>query len=111
MQFVWVLLLTGIAFGASDADYFESKVRPVLAANCYGCHSSKVGSGNLKLDSRESAMRAVKPGDPDGSLLVQVIRRTHAKIKMPPGAPLPPFYPSTLAAKRRVSSMKSVSSW
>ncbi|MBL8290903.1 MAG: PSD1 domain-containing protein [Bryobacterales bacterium] len=99
MQFVWVFLLAGLAFGASEADFFESKVRPVLAANCYGCHSSKVGSGNLKLDSRESALRTVKPGDPDNSLLVQVIRRTHAKIKMPPGAPLPP------------ESVEAIASW
>ena len=27
---------------ADDFDFFESKIRPVLAARCYGCHSGKL---------------------------------------------------------------------
>ena len=36
-----------------DASLFESKIRPVLAAKCYGCHSSKLKApmGGLVLDT------------------------------------------------------------
>jgi mono/diheme cytochrome c family protein len=68
-------------------------VRPVLAARCYACHTD-ARSGGLQLDSREHMLAggksgpAVKPGDPDGSLLIQAIRQTHPKPKMPPGGKL-----------------------
>ncbi|HJT77909.1 MAG TPA: PSD1 and planctomycete cytochrome C domain-containing protein, partial [Gemmataceae bacterium] len=41
---------------------------------------------------------AVVPGDPDRSLLVQAVRRTHADLKMPPGKPLPEAAVADLAA-------------
>jgi hypothetical protein len=31
--------LTAAAFAQSSADFFETRVRPVLAKNCYGCHT------------------------------------------------------------------------
>jgi hypothetical protein len=46
--------------------------------------------GGLQLDSRERLLKggddgpAILPGDPDKSLLIQAIRQTHARIKMPP---------------------------
>ena len=45
--------------------------------------------------SRDAALRggasgpAIRPGDPEGSLLIQAVRQTHDRIKMPPGAKLP----------------------
>ena len=41
----------------SADDFFEAKVRPVLAANCYQCHGAKKQEGDLRLDSREAAMK------------------------------------------------------
>ena len=44
-------------------EFFETRVRPVLANNCYSCHTtSKLGG--LELDSRASAAqgRKVRPG-------------------------------------------------
>ncbi|HXJ43160.1 MAG TPA: PSD1 and planctomycete cytochrome C domain-containing protein [Bryobacteraceae bacterium] len=64
-----------------------------MASRCYDCHTD-AKSGGLRLDSRESMLSggksgpAIKPGDPDNSLLIQAIRRTHARLKMPPGAKL-----------------------
>ncbi|MFZ9914383.1 MAG: c-type cytochrome domain-containing protein, partial [Phycisphaerales bacterium] len=62
---------------ADELKFFESKVRPLLIANCYGCHSTSGGKskGGLKLDTREATLKggnsgpAVVPGDPDSSLL------------------------------------------
>ena len=77
--------------GQTDAEqFFESKVRPILASNCYTCHTG-AKSGGLRLDSREAILKggksgpAVIPGNPRDSLLIQATNNTHPRIKMPPG--------------------------
>ncbi len=80
---------------ASDRPDFEAKVRPILAANCYDCHAEK-DYGGLRLDSREAMLEggvsgpAIVPGDPDKSLLIQAVRQTNEKLKMPKGGRLKP---------------------
>jgi mono/diheme cytochrome c family protein len=77
----------------ADEDYFETHVRPLLASKCYTCHTD-AKSGGLQLDSREHVLAggksgpAIVPGDPDHSLLIQAIRQTHPRLKMPPGGKL-----------------------
>ena len=46
--------------------YFETHIRPLLAANCYGCHSAKLPQpmGGLLLDSRAGMLRGGKSGVP-----------------------------------------------
>jgi len=73
----------------SQNDFFETRIRPLLAKNCFACHTgSKLGG--LRLDSRDTLLKggntgpAVTPGDADGSLIIQAVRRTHPRIKMPP---------------------------
>src|SRR6266540_1243207 len=87
---VWMALLavvTAYPRAADDRDFFETKVRPLLAASCYDCHT-EMRSGGLRLDSREAILKggrsgpAVVPGDPDKSLLIQAVRQTGA-LKMP----------------------------
>ncbi|HEY7180481.1 MAG TPA: PSD1 and planctomycete cytochrome C domain-containing protein [Blastocatellia bacterium] len=79
-------------------EFFEKKIRPALADNCYGCHSdkSKKPKGGLRLDSIESMLKggasgqpAIVPGDPEKSLLIKAIRYTDAKLQMPMGGKLP----------------------
>jgi hypothetical protein len=73
-------------------EFFENKIRPVLADNCYKCHSTSAEKirGGLLLDSREATLRggdtgpAVVPGYPDKSLLIQAVRYTDADLQMPP---------------------------
>ena len=78
----------------SDADFFENKVRPILANNCYKCHGD-VTSGGLKLDSREALLKGgelgpvLVPGDPDKSLIITAVHQTTA-LKMPKGGKLTP---------------------
>src|SRR5262245_14391498 len=43
---------------AQALEFFEKKVRPVLAEHCYKCHSqqTKRPKGSLRLDSREALL-------------------------------------------------------
>jgi cytochrome c553 len=94
-----LLLAAPVALGqapAGDAEtFFETKVRPVLAGTCQRCHGDRKAGNGLRVDSREALLKggdhgpAVLPGDPDRSLLIQAVRRTHADLKMPPDKPLP----------------------
>ncbi len=71
-----------------EVRFFESQVRPVLAANCVKCHGLKKQRGGLRLDSREAILQggesgtSVVPGDPEQSLLISAIR--HDSLQMPP---------------------------
>ena len=68
--------------------FFEMRIRPVLAKNCFSCHTNSQ-LGDLRLDSREDMLRggksgpALVPGDPDKSLLIQAVSHTHERLKMP----------------------------
>jgi len=86
---------------APSPDFFENKVRPVLAENCYDCHTS-AEMGGLRVDSRERLLQggksgpAVMPGDPDKSLLIQAVRQS-GDLKMPKGGKLKPAEVQALA--------------
>jgi hypothetical protein len=84
-------------------EFFETKIRPILANKCFACHTnSKLGG--LRLDTRESILQggksgaAIVAGDPDGSLLIQAVSRKHERLKMPPTGPLDPAEVADLAA-------------
>ena len=78
--------------------FFEKKIRPVLVAKCYKCHSaeSEKVKGGLLLDTREGIRmggatgHAVEPGDLKGSLLIAAIRGEKKDQLMPPKEKLPP---------------------
>ncbi len=86
-------MLPILAMGADDIAFFETRIRPLFAANCYACHTNSK-MGGLRLDSRESVLTggnsgpAIVVGNPEGSLLMQAVRRTHQTLKMPPTAQL-----------------------
>ena len=75
-----------------DADFFENKVRPIFANNCYECHTDTASAG-LRLDTKASFDHGggrghlIAPGDPNKSLLIQAVRQTGA-LKMPKGGKL-----------------------
>ncbi len=87
------LLASACFLSAAEPHFFETKVRPLLAAKCYACHTDSQ-MGGLRLDSRETILRggsrgaAVVPGDPGDSLLLKAIRRTREDLKMPPAEAL-----------------------
>ena len=74
--------------------FFELKVRPLLAARCFRCHGEKEQKGSVRLDSAEALLgksddeAVVKPGHPESSHLMEVIRYKD-EPKMPPDGKLP----------------------
>jgi hypothetical protein len=69
--------------------FFETKVRPILAENCFRCHGEKKQRGELRLDSLAAALEgggrgpALVPGQPEKSLLIKAIRHENKDLKMP----------------------------
>ena len=76
------------AAAQSPEEFFETRVRPVLAERCYACHGQFVG-GELRVDSREALLKggasgpAIVPGDPDASLLIRSVRHEIQGQEMP----------------------------
>ena len=88
----------GPALSPRDISFFEKKIRPVLVAQCYACHSSKAARvkklrGGLWLDNREGVRKggetgaAIVPGKPDESLLLKALN--YDSLEMPPKGKLP----------------------
>lgn len=88
-----VCVTLAVAQQKDPAEFFETRVRPLLATNCYACHTTEE-SGGLRLDSREAMLAggmsgpAIVPGKPEESLLIQAVRQSDEKLKMPPGKKL-----------------------
>ncbi len=78
------------AIAPADLEFFEQRIRPVLAQDCYECHRTggKMKAG-LALDHRAALLTggdtgpAIIPGDPKNSLLLQAIRHEHDDLAMP----------------------------
>jgi hypothetical protein len=99
MKVPLVSLLVAVAVSAAGAlptpdqvEFFETHIRPVLAEQCYGCHSEKAEKvkGSLKLDTPAAIMRGGSsgpifvPGNPDHSLLIKAVRYSDPDLQMPP---------------------------
>jgi hypothetical protein len=101
LTLVVLFLLSAIAgqlnAQSSGIELFEKKIRPILADNCYACHSSQMKKpmGGLVLDTKEGLRKGgvsgatIVPGNPAGSLLMRVMRYGDPMLKMPPAGKLP----------------------
>ena len=71
---------------------YTAEVAPLLKAHCEKCHSGDDAENGVRLASLESLLTSdiVTPGDPDGSLLMQMI--SGDKPTMPPEEPLEPAF-------------------
>ena len=75
---------------SGGTEFFETRIRPLLAAQCVGCHSVKKNRGGLMLDSPAGFSRGgdtgsvVVPNRPDESLLVKAVRYGDPDLRMPP---------------------------
>lgn len=87
-----------VAISPEQVEFFESRIRPVLAQHCVECHSADAArSGKLKaglqLDSRAGLLTggdsgaALVPGKPAESLLLSSLK--HETYEMPPSGKLP----------------------
>jgi len=91
-----LLVLAAVAVCASaqspEIEFFEKKIRPVLLEQCEACHSAALEEpmGGLRVDTREGLLTggasgpAVKPGDPQKSLLLKALSYKDPALKMPP---------------------------
>ncbi len=113
----WAALAGAAAASAADSvadgvEFFEAKVRPVLVARCYECHSAgaKKVRGGLRLDSRAKLLAggdrgpAVVPGDPDKSLLLEALGYKNPDLQMPKDGKLPDAVIADLAAWVRMGA-------
>jgi hypothetical protein len=78
------------AVPAQAVDLFETRIRPLLAANCFACHGESAMAG-LRVDSREGLLRGgesgpvIVPGDPEKSTLLKVVQHADGFPRMPRG--------------------------
>jgi hypothetical protein len=78
-------------------EFFETRIRPVLAQNCYECHSTKAKKlkAGLYLDRRAGWQRGgengpvIIPGKPEESRLIIAIRYDNNDLRMPKKGKLP----------------------
>lgn len=76
-------------FSDEQITFFETKVRPVLAAHCFQCHGPQKQEAGLRLDSRAAVLRGadegpvVVAGQPQKSRLLAAIRG-EGDLQMPP---------------------------
>jgi cytochrome c553 len=104
----WLALLISLPLTAADEraktpEYFETKIRPLLASNCYACHTN-TQMGGLRLDSRAAILKggasgpAIVPGDPGKSRMIERVRHNDEKMRMPMGGQLKAEEIAALAA-------------
>ena len=93
-----VLLSQPLIAGSADGgEYFEKKIRPLLAEHCYACHSSSSQPvmGGLVLDQEEGFRKGgsrgspIGTGDPESSLLIRAVTHQDEKLRMPLAGRLP----------------------
>lgn len=85
------------AVDASELEFFEKHVRPILVERCYECHSVEAGKskGGLLMDSREDLLQGgdsgagLVAGKPDASLIIEAIRYRNQDMQMPPKGAMP----------------------
>jgi mono/diheme cytochrome c family protein len=73
-----------------SVEFYNQRVQPIFANNCYRCHGGMNHRGGLHLDSKDGLLRGghdgavVVPGHPEQSLLLKLIRH-----EGPPEDPMP----------------------
>jgi Protein of unknown function (DUF1553)/Protein of unknown function (DUF1549)/Planctomycete cytochrome C len=87
-------LIQGGQPDSTDQVAFNRDVRPILSDKCFACHGAdaKTREANLRLDTDASIAtggesgKAIAPGNPDVSLLIQRILTTNEDERMPPSS-------------------------
>ena len=87
-----LLSLPLITFGQQHDEFFEKKIRPVLASKCQGCHNVKVKMGGIDMST---AAAFVSSG---AAARLEHVLSYDERIKMPPTGKLPPEEIANIAA-------------
>lgn len=101
-RLLFLTLTTAVPFGIAPAplhandraslEFFEKKIRPVLAEQCYRCHSAEAEKlkAGLQVDHLQHLLTggdsgpALVAGKPAESLLIESIRYGNPDLQMPP---------------------------
>lgn len=75
---------------------YTKKIKPLLIDNCYKCHSYKQDrfENGLSVEKRDDLINggdrgeAIKPGEPDESLLIDALNYERDDLQMPPDGKL-----------------------
>ena len=88
--------LTSVSSRQSKIDFVRD-IQPIFRASCSPCHFGDKPKGELRLDNKASAMKGgisgavIKPGNGNGSRLLDRIQGLHGEKRMPLGGePLAP---------------------
>ncbi len=82
--------------GPAALKFFENKIRPLLADQCFKCHGEKKQKAELRLDNLHYILEggdggpAVVPGDAAQSLLLKAVNYEDDDLQMPPDNKLEP---------------------
>jgi cytochrome c553 len=81
-------------FSADHVEFFETKIRPLLATHCLECHGSTKSESGFRVDSRnailaggDSAEPGAVAGKPESSLIIQSVLH-QSDYDMPPNEKL-----------------------
>ena len=86
---IFAVAVASATAATPESEFFESKIRPVLARRCYGCHAENATAG-LRVDSRAGLLKggksgpAIRPGRPDESILLHALQGVKGRMGMPP---------------------------
>ncbi|HSG72347.1 MAG TPA: DUF1549 domain-containing protein, partial [Planctomycetaceae bacterium] len=96
---IWLCLAAGLSgedkITPEQAEFFETKIRPVLAEHCWKCHGPEKQEANLRLDKYAFVLKggdtgpAIVPGKPESGELVDAINYEATGYQMPPDGKLP----------------------
>lgn len=87
------LIACSVAARAGEAEFFEERVRPILAAHCYACHGPDAQKSDLRLDSAAAFAKGGSRGpvvdgsEPATSPLLAAIGYL-GDVQMPPAGKL-----------------------
>jgi hypothetical protein len=92
MALASLLSLSARSAADDNIEFFEKRIRSILAERCEACHSTAKGKtkGGLALDTRDGWRKGgdsgspIVPGKPDESLLIQAVNYANGDLQMPP---------------------------
>ena len=88
-----VMLVGSLSMAAPDAVDFNRDIRPILSNYCFKCHGfdETARVHDLRLDDAKAALaelssgeRAIVPGDPEMSGLIDRVTSADPELRMPP---------------------------